>query len=45
VSAPGCGGGGGGEGAIPLSLLAVLCEADIFAHSYVIFQSFPKFEI
>jgi hypothetical protein len=33
------------RGAVPLSLLAVLCEPDIFAHSYVIFQFFSKFEI
>jgi hypothetical protein len=37
--------GGGGEGAVPLSLLAVLCEPDIFTNSYVIFQFFSKFEV
>ena len=33
------------RGAVPLSLLAVLCEPGIFAHSHVIFKFFSKFEI
>jgi hypothetical protein len=33
------------RGAVRLSLLAVLCEPDIFAHSYAVFQFFSKFEI